>query len=326
LRLKNITGLWITILLVAVICSCQRIDVPQNARADATPQKKKAPAPAPTSDIYGPPVKLAELEDKTIDESSGLVASRTTPGSYWTHNDSGNGPEIYAFDSNGRRRGVWKVTGATSEDWEDIAYGPGPKANTSYLYIGDIGDNTGNRTGLIIWRVPEPVIPASDNGSTVKNPVATEPAEAIRLRYPDGHHDSEALLVHPVTGRIYLVTKVPVINPSIYAGDLPKTPGETVTLQRLGEIDMPGMLGGIISGGAVSPDGTRAALCDYIQGYEFVLPNPSAPFDSIWKQPMQVVDLGKRKHGETIAYRLDGKAIMVTSERLPAPLIQIVRK
>ena len=316
-------------LLLFAVGACQRVSVSPPATARPVEQKQKPKQrqrALPSSGVYGPPVKLADLEDKAINESSGLVASRTSPGNYWTHNDSGNGPVIYAFDSNGRRRGVWRVMGATSDDWEDMAAGPGPKANTSYLYIGDIGDNDGTRSEIVLWRIPEPVIPATDTGSTERRPEVTEPAEKIRLRYPDGKHDSEALLIHPTTGRIYVVTKVPLINASVYAADMPSDTSEVTTLTRVGEVELPGLAGGIVTGGAISPDGTRAALCDYFNGYEFVLKDSSLLFDSIWKQPLTVVDIGNRKHGETITYRLDGNALMVTSERLPAPLIEIVRK
>ena len=313
------------VLTLFAVSACQQLAVPKDAKADAQKRRQKNKPPA-SSDVYGPPIKLADLEDRSIDESSGLIASRTTPGSYWTHNDSGNGPIIYAFDSSGRRRGVWRVTGAISDDWEDIGAGPGPEPNKSYLYIGDIGDNIGNRSEIIIYRIPEPVIPDSDPGTTLMKPAATEPAEQLRFRYPDGKHDSEALLVHPQTGRIYVVLKVPLINAGIYAADPPKTPAEVVTLTRIGEVEIPGITAGLINGGSISPDGRRAALCDYLQGYEFVLPDANAPFDTIWKQPLTTVDLGRRKHGESISYRLDGKALLVTSERLPAPLIQMVRK
>ena len=220
----------------------------------------------------------------------------------------GNTPIIYAFDSAGRRRGVWRVTGAKLTDWEDIAAGPGPKPGQNYLYIGDIGDNTGTRSELVVYRIPEPAIPGSDPGSTNRKPEATEPAEAIRLRYPSGKHDSEALLVHPQTGKIYLVTKVALDNPEVYAADVPQDLTQPTTLTRLGEIEMHTLFGGIVTGGAFSPDGRRAALCDYIQGYELVLPDGNNDFDSIWKQPLRAVDVGKRKHGEAISYRLDGKA------------------
>src|SRR5829696_10367652 len=89
---------------------------------------------------YGQPTTLATIKDKAVTESSGLVASRSTPGAYWTHNDSGDGPFIYAFGSVGEPLGVFRVAGAQARDWEDIAAGPGPDRGKSYLYIGDIGD------------------------------------------------------------------------------------------------------------------------------------------------------------------------------------------
>src|SRR5258705_139381 len=310
-----------------VVSACQGVSQSKKAKADSVERNQTSP---PSYDIYLPPTKLADLEDQAITESSGLVASRTSPGSYWTHNDAGNGPVLYAFGTHGRSRGVWRVTGATSYDWEDLSTGPGPKPDTNYLYIGDIGDNDGTRSEIVIYRIPEPLIPSGiPNGnpvSTAERPNATETAQAIRLRYPDRRHDSEALLVHPRTGRIYLVVKEKSAKPGIYAADAPTVSGEVVTLARIGELDLSGRSEGLINGGAISPDGQRAALSDYTQGYEFVLSDANAPFDSIWKQPMRTVDLGKRKHGETICYRLDGKALLATSERLPTPLIEIVRR
>ena len=50
---------------------------------------------------------------------------------------------------------------------------------------------------------------------------ATAPSEAIPLRYPEGSHDAEALLVHPHTGNIYLVTKIAFANPEIYEAAAP---------------------------------------------------------------------------------------------------------
>src|SRR6185503_2192860 len=73
------------------------------------------------SATYGPPVTLAKIATPAINESSGLVASRTNPGAYWTHNDSGDGPFIYAFDTRGQSLGTFRVNGATNRDWEDIA-------------------------------------------------------------------------------------------------------------------------------------------------------------------------------------------------------------
>jgi hypothetical protein len=275
--------------------------------------------------VYGPPTTIATIKEKAITESSGLAASRTTPGAYWTHNDSGDGPFIYAFDTRGDSLGIFRLTGAQAVDWEDMAAGPGPQAGKSYLYLGDIGDNNESRDEVVVYRVLEPSLTAATRKLTKARPGSTEPAEAIRLKYPDGKHDAEALLVHPTTGNIYIVNKVPIANPVVYEATAPFTSGQLVTMRRLGEIRVPSIFGGVVTGGSISPDGRRVALCDYFQGYEIVLPASSRDFDDIWRQRMTGFDLGKRKQGESITYRLDGKAFLATSEGKQSPLIQVIR-
>ena len=274
---------------------------------------------------YGQPATIATIKDKSISESSGLVASRTTPGAYWTHNDSGDGPFIYAFDTRGDSFGTFRVSGAEARDWEDIAAGPGPQPNRSYLYIGDIGDDDSVRPEVIVYRVAEPALSTSTRKFTKSQPGSTEPAEAIRLKYPDGKHDAEALLVHPGTGNLYIVTKVLIANPVVYEAVAPFTAGQSITMQKVAGPRVPSLFGGAITGGSISPDGRRVALCDYFAGYELVLPEGSSNFDDIWKQKMISFDLGKRKQGESITYRLDGKALLATSEGKLSPLIQVER-
>ena len=277
------------------------------------------------SQVYGPPTTITTIKEKSITESSGLAASRSTPGAYWTHNDSGDGPFIYAFDTRGDSLGIFRVTGAQARDWEDMAAGPGPDANKSYLYLGDIGDNNEARDEVVVYRVPEPALTAATRKLTKARPGSTEPAEAIRLKYPDGKHDAEALLVHPTTGNIYIVNKVPIANPVVYEAAAPFTTGKLVVMRRIGEIRVPSIFGGVVTGGSISPDGRRVALCDYFQGYEIVLPAGSRDFNDIWKQKMIGFDLGKREQGESITYRLDGKAFLATSEGKQSPLIQVLR-
>ena len=178
---------------------------------------------------------------------------------------------------------------------------------------------------MIVYRVAEPALTVATRKQTKARPGSTEPADAIRLKYPDGKHDAEALLVHPTSGNIYIVTKVLIANPVVYEAAAPFTPGRLVTMKRLGEVRVPSLFGGVITGGSVSPDGRRVALCDYFQGYELVLPAGSRDFNDIWKQKMTGFDLGKRKQGESIAYRLDGKAFLATSEGKQPPLIQVIR-
>ena len=285
----------------------------------AAPQK---PAPVP----YSAPRTIATLKDASISESSGLVASRSTPGAYWTHNDSGDGPFIYAFGARGNSLAVFRVTGAQARDWEDISIGPGPQHGKSYLYIGDIGDNREARADIVVYRVVEPTVVASTKPSTKKSPQATDQAEAIRLRYPDGKHDAETLLVNPTSGNIYVVTKVALLNPVVYEAAAPINSGKVITMRRIGEIKVPSLFGGVLTGGSVSPDGRRIAFCDYFSGYELALPAGARDFNDIWKERMTSFDLGKRQQGEAIAYRLDGKAFLATSEGKQSALIQVERR
>src|SRR5215470_17095464 len=132
----------------------------------------------------GPPVHLADLENRSSKESSWIAASRRNAGVFWTHNDSGDGPFIYAFDRQGKHRGVRRVAGAEAIDWEDMAIGPGPRRGRSYLYIGDIGDNSKKRSQIAVYRVAEPRITPKDSSSTVRNPRETGVADVIRLKYP----------------------------------------------------------------------------------------------------------------------------------------------
>ncbi len=307
--------------------ACEPVPFSTGARAStsrSTTVEQKTAARA--NETYGPAQTLAHLKDPAITESSGIVASRSTPGTYWTHNDSGDGPFIYAFDERGNRKGVWRVTGASARDWEDIAAGPGPQGKAAYLYIGDIGDNDDHRPEVTVYRVREPVVTAADAVATKSKPRLTEPAEAFRLRYPDGKHDAEALLVHPATGNIYIVTKVPFANPTVYEAVAPLSTTGTRTLIRVRELNIPSLLGGIITGGDIAPDGRRVALCDYLQGYEIVLKDSRAEFNTIWIQPLTTFALGESKQGEAIGYSLDGRALLATSEGLASPLIRIVRR
>jgi hypothetical protein len=286
------------------------------------------PSVPPTlpSDQYGQPIVVGRLKNPSIDESSGLVASRTMPGVFWTHNDSGGGPYVYAFDLNGDSVGVWRVSGVDPDDWEDVSIGPGPQAGITYLYIGDIGDNDSARREIVVYRVVEPKAGPEDRKSSKSKPLLTESAEAIRLRYPDGKHDAEALIVHPVSGNIYIVTKVALQSAGIYEAAPPFDTSRPITMNRIGELKPTSVFGGIITGGSVSPDGTRIALCDYFQAFEATLPPNSHNFDDIWKQPLRSLNFGKRNQGEAIAYRLDGRALLGTSEGRGAQVIEVERK
>ena len=66
---------------------------------------------------------------------------------------------VFAVSADRRAaRAIYALDGATAIDWEDIAIGPGPQAETPYLYVGDIGDNAERRPNIVVYRVAEPKV------------------------------------------------------------------------------------------------------------------------------------------------------------------------
>lgn len=234
---------------------------------------------------------------------------------------------IYAFDPTGKSAGVWRVAGATADDWEDIAAGPGPEAGSNYLYIGDIGDNSLDREQVIVYRVPEPAISAADSTATSSSPRATEKAEPIYLRYPDGKHNAETLLVHPQTGDVYIVTKSSKKAAAVYRVTAAALAEPRVqTLVKVTDLALPSVLEGMVTGGDISSDGQRVVLCDYFAGYEYTLGAGAKGFDAIWSEKPRLIDLGGREQGEAVCYSLDGKSILSTSEGSPANVFETKAK
>ncbi|HVF13083.1 MAG TPA: hypothetical protein VM942_00720 [Acidimicrobiales bacterium] len=268
-------------------------------------------AAAPGASAFGPPVLLGQIADPGVTESSGLAASRRHPGRLWTHNDSDQPPIVFCVEPDGGSCGGWNVAGADNIDWEDIAAGPGPRPGEHYLYIGDIGDNTLSRPDVVVYRVLEPTVDAPQER-------VTAPATALRFRYDDGAHDAESLMVHPGTGDVYVVVKAPG-DVGVYKGA-----PEGGVLRRVATLGLGWF--GLATGADISPDGRRVALCTPFEGFELTLdPADSSDFDSIWAQPTVAVALPGRTQGESIAYRLDGDALLATSEGEAAPLLEAPR-
>ena len=103
-------------------------------------------------------VSVGDVPAVPLDAVAGLVASQLNDGLFWAHN-SGNTNAIYALDSAANVLGTYTLQGIAAIDYEDIAVGPGPAEGTSYLFVGDIGDDTGTRTeGIVVYRVSEPEV------------------------------------------------------------------------------------------------------------------------------------------------------------------------
>ncbi|NCG18530.1 MAG: hypothetical protein GWP91_05915 [Rhodobacterales bacterium] len=151
---------------------------------------------ANTCETWATGTSAPSVEDTAIEESSGVAASRLRPDVFYTHDDHGGTSVLHAFDLDGTFLGSHNVKGAQNEDWEDIAAAPCPDVGDC-LYIADIGDNNADRGTVSVYIVREPEAQG-------------KPAKRVEKRtgyYEAGPRDAEALMVHPCTGDIQLITK-----------------------------------------------------------------------------------------------------------------------
>lgn len=106
---------------------------------------------------------------KKINETSGLIFFDSDA---WTFNDSGGKPELYRVNpSTGKISQKVVVENATNKDWEDIAQ------DEEFIYIGDMGNNAGNRKNLKIYKIRKDKIGDS------KKEIVT--ADIINFSYAD---------------------------------------------------------------------------------------------------------------------------------------------
>jgi hypothetical protein len=69
---------------------------------------------AQMSRVYSEPAVMCEIQDKQVNESSGIAVSTLTKGVYFTHNDSGDGPRFFRFDRTGSITGIFRLRGANA--------------------------------------------------------------------------------------------------------------------------------------------------------------------------------------------------------------------
>ena len=274
---------------------------------------------------FHPPVVVGTIRSPEITESSGIAASGCQKNIFWVHNDSGDDAYIYAMNAAGDDLGTWKLQGARNIDWEDIASAK-DKSGKCFIYVGEIGDNEKKRAEHAVYRIREPEVSGSTRRSNRKDPFFTENAEVLKFSYPDHNQDAETLMIQPMTGDIYVITKR-VNGPAGVYRIKPEFDRDAVqTAEKVAEIAVPSIPNGFLTGGDISPDGRRVIICDYNNAYELVLAEGAENFDDIWKQRPEMVEVGPRAVGEAVCYSVDGTSVFATSERRSSPVIEVKRR
>ncbi len=216
------------------------------------------------------PVSLepyARISLQAVNESSGLVKSRTWPDIFWTHNDSGDLPRIFPLQHDGKviqpewaenYQGIL-IPDAVNVDWEAIT-----TDNAGNLIIADCGNNSNTRRDLTLYMIREP---------HPRETVTTRVWSSIRFYYPqqkqyppaEKNYDCEAIFWRD--GKIYLLTKNRGNSfTHLYRLDAQPSPEEqpAVYLERF-------HTRGKVTDADINPEGTRLAILSekYIWLFEF---------------------------------------------------------
>ncbi|MEU8150228.1 hypothetical protein [Nonomuraea sp. NPDC048901] len=240
--------------------------------------------------------KLFTFKDARITESSGLAVSPTKEGVFYTHNDSSAAPTFYAVGSDGRTRATYRLQGAQARDWEAMAASKDPATGRGVLWFADIGDNLdGAWPNVSIYKVMEP--------ETLRD--ATLPAVRYRFRYADGARNAEGIMVNPVTGRLFVVSKE--FSGSVYQAPKKLRSDRVNVLRKVGTAPI------MATDAAYAPDGSSYVIRTYFSATVF---RPSG--ESITR-----VSMPELKQAESIAYTRDGKSLLTGSEGVRSPVYQV---
>ncbi len=272
--------------------------------------------------------RVAVLEDKRLNESSGLCLSGRDPTIFWTLNDSGGEPCVFAIDRAGKTRAKVRVPDAANFDWEDIGLGKDEKGAPA-VFIADIGDNLRIRPTLQIYQIPEPEVNAP--GKTVEETSSAAP-KIWRVHYPDGRHNAESLLVHPQTNRLYILTKRDDGPSTLYALPQTLTDDTSMKLEKITTLVFPALIrvgkrphdNCMTTAAGYSPDASRLLVTTYSSIYEWTLPKGQPLAEALKTPPVRLAPVLVRQM-EGACYDADSRTLWFTSEGLPTPLFRVTR-
>ena len=246
---------------------------------------------------------------KVLNESSGAIFFN---GKLISHNDSSHKNKLYEVDTiTGKVTRTISVTNARNVDWEAMAH------DESFIYVGDIGNNSGVRTDLKIYKIAK-----SDYLDSTE-----VTAEIISFNYSDQTDftsnfnntkwDAEALISYDES-MLILFTKN-WVNGITKAYPIPKIPGD----YSISPLPTTLASEGVITGATYNPYTEKV----YLIGYSQLL----KPF--VWVsenfQSMDVFSGTNKKTSlsslgfeqvEAITY-IDVNRYFITSETIRVPLI-----
>ncbi len=246
-----------------------------------------------------PPGGLCTTSDRRLSELSGLVTDGGTRR--WVISDGGSRVRVYELGADCAVAAV-RTAPLDPDDVEDLARGA-----DGTLWLADTGDNGRDRETVAMLTLDP-----------------TGRVTRYGLRYPDGPHDVEAVLLGP--DRTPLLVTKELFGPAVvYRPERalePAVAGQVLSLTRVAEVVLPvsdstgGPIGGFgsrtVTGGATSMDGAVIALRTYTDAWLYPVSGGDL-VGALGRTPVRV-PLPGEPQGEAIAFDGDG-GLLSASER-----------
>jgi hypothetical protein len=252
--------------------------------------------------------------DLSITEASGLAASATMPGLYYTMSDDPpagrTGVVVWGVRQNGAIAVELRLVGTSVSNTEGLAVAPcSAGAARSCVWVGETGDN-GSHPPHHIYRFEEPVVDLDAPAEVVAPPFAT-----TTFTYAGGvTPNAEAIVVDPATSAVYVLSKS--ASPAVvYRVPFVAEDGATATsiAAEVGAIALSTIT-------AADPHPCANALLVRQYGALWHLTAPP-PLENLF-QPGAVtttqVEVATESVGEAVAWTRDGRDYLTTHEAVGA--------
>lgn len=290
-RTTILNSLLLILLSIAIAAPAQKKKIKK--------KEKKKSEQISSSHASTQPVVLGIVQSSAISEASGIAASKALPDYYWTHNDSGNGPEVFLLNNKGQLISTLHLEGVSNRDWEDIAEGIGPVPHKQYVYVGDIGNNIHLDRRIRILRFPSPIqVPAHN--------ISIKP-DVLHISLTGGLRDAETLMVDPIGRFLYIISKREKAV-GIYKANLDFKDGDKAIFQKVGTVPYTW-----ITAGDISQDGKHIMIKNKEHIYYWHR-NAGETVEAAMARPAIELPYLPEKQGEGVTFSVDNSGYITISE------------
>lgn len=158
---------------------------------------------------YSEAKQVGRLNNIAFTELSGLTQSQWHNNLFWSHNDGGHTPVLFALDRSGNLRAKLEIEQIRNRDWEDLD--SFMFEHQSYFLVADVGDNFARRSYIQLHVIREPRLRQSfrehseaiDSIESMTAPILY----TLQIQYKEGPRDCEAVAIDMPRKKVLLLTK-----------------------------------------------------------------------------------------------------------------------